>query len=36
VATPLNTVDATVEKRWQRAVANLGLDTPWESDHERT
>lgn len=23
------TVDATVEKRWARAVANLGLNTPW-------
>jgi flagellar assembly protein FliH len=23
-------VDARVEKRWARAVANLGLDTPWQ------
>lgn len=25
------TVDATVEKRWARAVANLGLDLPWDT-----
>lgn len=24
------TVDATVEKRWARAVANLGLELPWD------
>jgi flagellar assembly protein FliH len=23
-------VDGTLEKRWSRAIANLGLDTPWE------
>lgn len=23
------TIDATIEKRWARAVGNLGLDTPW-------
>lgn len=30
-------VDATLEKRWSRAVANLGLDLPWHvsgNDHE--
>lgn len=26
-------VDATIEKRWQRAVANLGLDTPWNPEN---
>jgi flagellar assembly protein FliH len=25
-------VDATVEKRWLRAVSSLGLDAPWEPD----
>jgi flagellar assembly protein FliH len=25
-------IDGTVEKRWQRAVASLGLAHPWESD----
>lgn len=25
-------VDATVERRWQRAVARLGMQIPWESD----
>jgi flagellar assembly protein FliH len=23
-------VDGTVEKRWMRAVASLGFDSPWE------
>lgn len=23
-------IDGTVEKRWQRAIANLGLNSPWE------
>jgi flagellar assembly protein FliH len=26
-------VDATVEKRWLRAVSSLGLDAAWEPDH---
>jgi flagellar assembly protein FliH len=26
-------VDATVEKRWLRAVSSLGLDAPWEPEH---
>lgn len=26
-------VDATIEKRWQRAVANLGIDTPWNPEN---
>lgn len=26
-------VDGTVEKRWKRAVASLGLDSAWEEDH---
>lgn len=27
-------VDGTVEKRWKRAVASLGLDSAWEDDHD--
>ncbi len=27
-------VDATVEKRWSKAVAKLGLEVPWEQDDE--
>lgn len=27
-------VDGTIEKRWQRAVANLGLPSAWEEAHE--
>jgi|GEM_PF-214218 len=30
--TRLGVVDGTVERRWARAVANLGLDEPWKSD----
>lgn len=26
-------VDATVETRWSRAIANLGLNAAWETDH---
>lgn len=26
-------VDGTVEKRWKRAVASLGLDSAWEDEH---
>lgn len=25
-----NSVDATLQKRWQRAIGNLGLQTPWD------
>lgn len=28
------TVDARIEKRWARAVANLGLETPWQPGEE--
>jgi flagellar assembly protein FliH len=24
-----NSVDATIEKRWLRAIGNLGLSEPW-------
>lgn len=27
-------VDGTVEKRWKRAVASLGLESAWEDDHD--
>lgn len=27
-------IDATVEKRWQRAVASLGLESVWERDND--
>ena len=27
-------VDGTVEKRWQRALASLGMERPWESEHD--
>lgn len=27
-------VDATIEKRWLRTIANLGLSTAWKPDHE--
>ena len=30
VESPQGAVDATVEKRWARAVANLGLQAPWK------
>lgn len=26
-------VDATIETRWRRAIANLGLSTTWDTDH---
>ena len=26
-------IDGTVERRWQRAVAGLGLESAWEADH---
>ena len=31
VRSPSTTVDATIEKRWTRAVGNLGLDLDWET-----
>ncbi|MGM9426949.1 FliH/SctL family protein [Hydrogenophaga sp. MI9] len=34
VQTPSAIVDATVEKRWSRAVGNLGLDTPWDAEED--
>jgi flagellar assembly protein FliH len=27
-------VDGTVERRWQRSIASLGLESNWESDHD--
>jgi len=32
IHTPSMAVDATVEKRWARAVGNLGLSVDWEGD----
>lgn len=34
VETPGNTVDATLEKRWARTIANLGLSSAWEENDE--
>lgn len=34
VEAPGTTVNATLEKRWQRAIANLGLSSTWETSHE--
>lgn len=34
VRSPSTTVDATIEKRWTRAVGNLGLDMVWEAEAE--
>jgi flagellar assembly protein FliH len=31
VESPAMAVDATVEKRWARAIGNLGLDAPWST-----
>ncbi|GAB4088057.1 FliH/SctL family protein [Hydrogenophaga soli] len=31
---PGSGIDATLEKRWLRTIANLGQSTPWEPDHE--
>jgi flagellar assembly protein FliH len=36
VEAPGSAVDATVEKRWMKAVANLGLPSLWESGHADT
>jgi len=33
VESPSTTVDATIEKRWTRAVGNLGLETPWHPEN---
>lgn len=33
VESPSTTVDATIEKRWTRAVGNLGLETPWRPEN---
>jgi len=30
--TPGATVDATIEKRWSRALGNLGMDEPWNPE----
>ena len=30
--TPGATVDATIEKRWTRALGNLGMDAPWNPE----
>ena len=27
-------IDGTVERRWQRAVASLGLESNWESEND--
>lgn len=32
VQTPSATVDATIEKRWTRAIGNLGLSAPWSPE----
>lgn len=32
VQTPGSVVDATIEKRWSRAVGNLGLELPWHPE----
>jgi len=34
VEAPGTGVDATLEKRWQRAIANLGLNSTWETAHD--
>lgn len=33
VESPSTTVDATIEKRWTRAVGNLGLESPWHPEN---
>lgn len=33
IESPSTSVDATIEKRWMRAVGNLGLDTPWNPEN---
>jgi flagellar assembly protein FliH len=34
VQSPSATVDATLEKRWARAVGNLGLNLAWDTQDE--
>ena len=34
VKSPSTTVDATIEKRWMRAMGNLGLDASWQTEGE--
>ena len=33
VSSPSTTVDASIEKRWARAIGNLGLDNPWNPEN---
>jgi flagellar assembly protein FliH len=33
VETAATSVDATVEKRWARAVGNLGMNVPWDPEN---
>lgn len=33
IESPSTTVDATIEKRWTRAVGNLGLEVPWHPEN---
>lgn len=33
IESPSTGVDATIEKRWARAVGNLGLETPWNPEN---
>ena len=33
IESPSMRVDATIEKRWTRAVGNLGLETPWNPEN---
>ncbi|WP_137919922.1 flagellar assembly protein FliH [Hydrogenophaga sp. 2FB] len=33
IESPTMGVDATIEKRWARAVGNLGMDTPWNPEN---
>lgn len=34
VKSPSTTVDASIEKRWMRAMGNLGLDATWQTEGE--
>ena len=34
VESPSTSVDATIEKRWMRAIGNLGFDKPWTPESE--
>ncbi|HMN92468.1 MAG TPA: FliH/SctL family protein [Hydrogenophaga sp.] len=33
VSSPSTTVDASIEKRWARAIGNLGLENPWNPEN---